>query len=156
MTTCTKLCCQFCFSVLYEIIPSDPKVAIPKRIEYLRHSLIKWADIFTTDKGVFIVHIHKKNVDKNCFEVSPLASIENRNLSRVLKKQYIPVAKINDTAIFLSNSLHYCCLVSYLHQRFMSCYSVHSKSFSHKRREYVEEIINVSHVLLCGLEKLLL
>jgi len=40
-----------------------------EKTEYLRHILTKRADIFTTDKGVFVVHIHKRNAARNCFEV---------------------------------------------------------------------------------------
>ena len=40
-----------------------------EKFEYLRHILTKWTDISTTNKGVFIVHIHTKNIVKICFEV---------------------------------------------------------------------------------------
>ena len=67
-------------------IQGGPKVTIPrKKFEYLRYMLTKWVHFFTTDKGVFIGHIHKRNIDKHCFEVSSLIAIKNCNRSRVMK-----------------------------------------------------------------------
>jgi hypothetical protein len=37
--------------------------------------LTKRAHFFTEDKEMFIVHIHKKKVEKNCFELAALGSI---------------------------------------------------------------------------------
>jgi len=55
--------------------------------EYLHHILTKWADIFTTDKGVFIAHIHKRNIEENCFEVSQLTSTR-KILEKTLLKRF--------------------------------------------------------------------
>jgi hypothetical protein len=40
-----------------------------EKFEYLRHIATIWADIFTTDKVMFIAHFHKRNVVKNLSEV---------------------------------------------------------------------------------------
>jgi hypothetical protein len=37
---------------------------IAKKIEYLCHTLTKRADSFIVDKGMFIAHIDKRNVDE--------------------------------------------------------------------------------------------
>jgi hypothetical protein len=57
-------------------IQGGAKVTLPKKtIEYLLSVLTKWTDFSATDKVVFIVHIHKKKVGKDCFEVSLWALI---------------------------------------------------------------------------------
>jgi hypothetical protein len=43
-----------------------------EKIEYLCRIFTKGADSFTTDKGMFIAHIHQRNVDESCFEVLQL------------------------------------------------------------------------------------
>ncbi len=53
-----------------------------KKIEYLHYGSSKWADFFTTDKGVFIVHTHKKIVEKYCFELSAVTWIQKFNILR--------------------------------------------------------------------------
>jgi hypothetical protein len=40
-----------------------------EKIEYFCRILIKGTDSCTTDKGTFIAHIHRRNVDESCFEV---------------------------------------------------------------------------------------
>ena len=45
------------------------KSLVKEKFEYLRHILTKWADIFSTHNNLFIDHIHKRNVVKNCLEV---------------------------------------------------------------------------------------
>ena len=45
------------------------KSLVKEKFEYLRPILTKWADIFSTHKNLFIDHIHKRNVAKNCLEV---------------------------------------------------------------------------------------
>jgi hypothetical protein len=46
-----------------------------KKTEYLRHRL---TDFFIDDKGECRVHIHKKEVEQNHFEVPLLTSIEKQ------------------------------------------------------------------------------
>ena len=45
------------------------KSLVKEKFEYLRHILTKWADVFSTHKTLFIDHIHKRNLVKNCLEV---------------------------------------------------------------------------------------
>ncbi len=59
-----------------------------ENIEYLCHILTKGVDSFTTDKGVFINHAHKRNVDKNCFEVLERPRIKKWIFSSITNKQY--------------------------------------------------------------------
>jgi hypothetical protein len=49
-----------------------------KTTEYLRHRLTEWTDFLIDDKGECRVHIHKKEVEQNHFEVSLLTSIEKQ------------------------------------------------------------------------------
>jgi hypothetical protein len=53
-----------------------------EKIEYLHYGSSKRADFFTTDKGVFIVHTHKENVEKHCFELSSVTWIQKFNILR--------------------------------------------------------------------------
>ena len=62
-----------------------------EKLEYLFHILTKGADSFTTDKRMFIAHIHKRNVDKNCFGVLQLPCIKNGTLHD-LSKNHIHIA----------------------------------------------------------------
>jgi hypothetical protein len=43
-----------------------------EKIEYLCRIFTEGADSFTTNKGMFIAHIHQRNVDESCFEVLQL------------------------------------------------------------------------------------
>ena len=45
------------------------KSLVKEKFEYLRHILTKWTGIFSAHKNLFIDHIHKRNVVKNCLEV---------------------------------------------------------------------------------------
>ena len=40
-----------------------------EKFEYFHYNLIKWADIFIVDKGVFVAHMYKRNIVKKCFEI---------------------------------------------------------------------------------------
>ncbi len=61
---------------------------IAEKIEYVCHTFTKEPDSFTADKGMFIAHIDKRNVDKSCFEVLQLLQIKKPNLSRIMKRQF--------------------------------------------------------------------
>ncbi len=61
-----------------ETVQSDPirsilRVCIQflakEKFEYLRHILTKWADILTSNRGLFIVHLFTRDVAENCFEI---------------------------------------------------------------------------------------
>jgi hypothetical protein len=55
------------------------KTLTKEKFQYFRPIFIKWADIFTTDKGVFIAHIPKRTTVKNCFEVKKSQSPMTQN-----------------------------------------------------------------------------
>jgi hypothetical protein len=42
-----------------------PKVTLPNKIEYLRNGSSKLADFFTSNKGMFTLHIHKDKGREN-------------------------------------------------------------------------------------------
>jgi hypothetical protein len=67
--------CQYAYRYTYSI-DAKKQFCSEKMIQTSRESSVDMlvAGFFTTDNGVFIVHIHKKNIDKNCFEVSLLTS----------------------------------------------------------------------------------
>ena len=45
------------------------KSLVKEKFEYLRYILTNCANIFSTHKNLFIDHIHKRNLVKNCLEV---------------------------------------------------------------------------------------
>ncbi len=60
-----------------------------EKFEYLCHILIKWTDVFTSDRGVFIVHIPTRDVVKHCFEVFTTDFNNELNRSLAMEKQQI-------------------------------------------------------------------
>jgi hypothetical protein len=48
--------------------------------------LTKWADIFTSDRGLFIVHIPTRDVVKNCFEIFTTDFNNELNRSLAMEK----------------------------------------------------------------------
>ncbi len=68
-----------------------------EKFEYLRHILTKWADIFTSDRGLFIVHIPTRDVVKNCFEVftTDFNNELNRSLAMEKTTDLFPLPRIN-------------------------------------------------------------
>ena len=57
-----------------------------EKFEYLHHILTKWADIFTSDSGLFIDHIPTRDVVRNCFEVFTSDFTNELNRSLAMKK----------------------------------------------------------------------
>ena len=58
----TALCAE-----LDKYIVCPVKSLAKEKFEYHRHISTECTDIFTTDSGVFIAHIHKSNVVKKLF-----------------------------------------------------------------------------------------
>jgi hypothetical protein len=62
------------------------KFLAKEKFEYLSHILIKWTDIFTSDRGLFIVHIPTRDVVKHYFEVFTSDFTNELNRSLAMKK----------------------------------------------------------------------